>query len=220
MTQLKEKPIDLTKVSVEELEKVLNQRKQEEKEATEKAQKNYKKKVDAFVKTKVAQMADLSAKMKALKMEILQRGNDLHEEMYEVYGKQPKELKEFSLISEDGMHKLTLQRTERQALDETAEVAISIIKEVFKAKFEARNKGMYEIIDGLLMKNQKGDYDERLVAKLRKYESTVDDKEFSNALDELSKAYYTCGTSTYARAYNKDAKNNKWVYVEMQFSSI
>lgn len=212
--------IDLNQISLEELEAVLNQKRREEKNSLEKAQADYKKRRDNFVKATVASFCELSAALKQLKMKTLQRGHELHDEMYEVFDKETRPLKEFSLMTEDGSHKLVIQKQERQALDETAEVAIGTIKEVFKQKFEARNKSMYNILDGLLIKNQKGDYDERLVAKLRKYEADVDDKDFSRALDDLSKAYYTSGSSTYCRVFAKNHQTGKWQDVPMQFSSF
>lgn len=212
--------IDINQISLQELEAVLDQKRREEKASAEKAQSDYKKKRDSFIKTAVASFCELSAALRQLKMKTLQRGHELHDEMFEVFEGKARPIKEFSMITEDGNYKLVIQKQERQALDETAEVAIGTIKEVFKQKFEARNKSMYNILDGLLIKNQKGDYDERLVAKLRKYESEIDDKDFSRALDDLSKAYYTSGSSTYCRAYRKNPQTGKWQDIPMQFSSF
>jgi hypothetical protein len=79
---------------------------------------------------------------------------------------------------------------------------------------------MYKIIDDILMKNNKGDYDERLVAKLRSHEDDINDPEFSKALDDLAKAYYTFDTATYVRGYVKNLDTNKWEQIPMQFSSL
>ncbi|BDD11671.1 hypothetical protein FUAX_41030 (plasmid) [Fulvitalea axinellae] len=213
--------MDLSAMSAEELRKALAEREKAENREQEKREKSWREVKDAFVTKAVGTMREISGMMRDFKGEAVSNGNALHKEMYEVFGKKEKEgLKQFSLVTEDGMMKLVIDRQERQELDETATVAIETIKEVFRAKFAVRNKTMYNILDGILVKNKKGDYDERLVAKLRKFEGEVDDREFSEALDQLSKSYNTVGSSTYMRAYVWDKERERWDDVPMAFSRI
>lgn len=211
---------DISQLSAAELEQLLAEKKKEERAKQLKSENDYKKERDEFVQTTVALFVDMSIKLKELKTDVLDRANLLHKRMYEVFEKEEKPLKQFSLITECGNYKLVVECSERATLDETGEVAIETIKEVFKRKFENRNKSMYNIIETILMKNNKGDYDERLIHKLRKHEPDINDPDFTKALEQLSKAYRTQQSATYCRAYKLNLSNNKWEDIPMQFSSL
>lgn len=206
--------------TVEQLEEMLKKKKQAQKSAQKSAQAQYENRKNAFVKRMVDLFHDYNKELTDLKKEVLTEGNALHDEMYKVYGKEPKELKQFTLFNEAKTLKLVIERQNKLQFDETAEVAINTIKDVLRSKFEGRNKSMYKIIDGILMKNNKGDYDERLVSKLRKYEEDVNDNEFSSALDLLAKSYNVVGSATYARAYTLNHETNKWLDITIQFSAL
>lgn len=203
-----------------ELRQHLEAKEREERKSKEQARRKYEKDKDAFVASFVSQAAQFHAELKQFKTAAIARGNELHDLLYEVFDKETKELKSFTITTEDKTMKVVVERAERHGFNETAEVAINEIKEVLRAKFEGRNKGMYEIIDSILMKNTKGDYDERLVAKLRRHEGTVDDKRFSDALDTLAAAYYTTQSGTYIRAYKLNEETNKWEDIVLQFSAL
>lgn len=214
------KNVNLDELDENQLQQLLEHKKKVRKQELERKQRDYGKKRDEFIRLNVAIAQDLAKQLKDLKEEVITRGNDLHDTMYEVFERDPKDLKTFSLITDDGKFKLELDSVERQQLNETAEVHIAAIKEVLQDKFAARNKVMYNIINDILIKNKAGDYDERLVARLRKHESDIDDQRFSDALDGLAKAYYVTGTSTYARFYQKDEESNGWKHINIQFSSL
>lgn len=206
--------------SLEELKAQLKKKENAQKAEQAKKERLYQNERDSYVTDAVAAMKELSEKMSEFKHLAIQKGNELHRQMFDIFNKQEKDLKQFSLISKDGLSKIIIERQERQELDETAIVAIEAIKDVFKRKFSGRNQTMYKILDGILMKNRKGDYDERLVAKLRKYEQDIDDVEFSEALDRLSASYNVIGSATYLRAYTFNVELNRWDDIPMQFSSL
>lgn len=208
-----------TEMTAKELEALLAEKKKAERQAKEKRQREYIKSRDIFIASIVAEMMDLSMQMTVLKKRALTVGNEMHDLLYEVFEREPKELKTFTIVNEANNKKLEIQSADRQMLDESADVAIAEIKDILREKFAARNKTVYNMLDAVMMKNNKGDYDERLVAKLRKWESEINDERFSDALDLLSKAYYITGTSMYVRGYVKNERN-QWQLVNMQFSSI
>lgn len=203
-----------------ELKALLAEKEKEERAAMQRKQSAYTNRKDDFIHLMIATATQQHEQLAAFKKEVVARGNELHDLMFEVFGKESKDLNKFSLISTDGKHKVEIDRAAKQNLDETAEVHITTIKQVFKDKFEIKNKTWFNILETILMKNAKGDYDERLVAKLRKYEDDINDPRFSEALDGLAKAYYVSDTATYARFYKKDEETNKWVSINVQFSSL
>lgn len=213
-------PLDLSKLTAKELKAMLAEKQKAEKAEREKAQAEYIRDRDRFISTTMKEMDELSEKLASLKRRTVLKANELHERMYMLKDAEPKELKSFQIVTEDGTLKLEVARTEKMRLGEQAEVAIATIKKVLEDKFAARNKAMYGIINTLLETNASGDYDERLVAKLSKHEADVDDESFSAALQDLRMAFYAYDSATYARGYRLDADSKKWVNVNLQFSSI
>lgn len=218
MEAVKEK--DPNTMTAAELKALLAEKEKEERAEQERKQAAYNRHKDEFIKLMIVQAVAANEQLSTFKKEVVTRGNELHDLMFEVFAKEPKELNKFSLINTDGTFKVEIDRAAKQNLDETAEVHIATIKQVFKDKFEIRNKTWFNILETILMKNGKGDYDERLVAKLRKYEEDINDPRFSEALDGLAKAYYVSDTATYARFYRKNEETNKWESINVQFSSL
>jgi hypothetical protein len=211
---------DASTLSAADLRVLLRQKEAEERKGRESLRAAYDADRDAYVDHMLTEMARLSTAMQALKLRASTQGQALHARMYEAYGRVKKrELDHFSLVSGDCQRKVVIERQHRCAYDETSTVAIETIRQVLRAKFEGRNKTLYAIIDAVLMKNGKGDYDERLVAKLRKHEPAVNDERFTEALNLLARAYRPTHTQTYVRAYRKDA-NGRWLEVPMSWSAL
>ncbi len=207
-------------LSIEQLKELMELKKNPEKVAQRKREKAYVKRRDTFIKLMSQQAMELSAQLKTLKSECLVRGNELHDLMYEVFEKEPKDMNDFSLITEDGQFKLTISRAAIVGLNETAKVHIETVQTVFREKFAKTNKAYWNMLETLLMRNDKGDYDPKMVVKLRKHADAINDPRFDAAIDGLAKATYEAGTSTYARFYRKAADTNAWIAIPMQFSSL
>lgn len=211
---------DISTMSSADLKAALKKKQADEKAAKDRARQTYDRMRDSYIETVFGKMDELSAELRRFKEESVQVGLELHAKMYETLGRAPKDgIDSYTLTSADGLRKVTIERQWRCEYDETSTVAIDTIRTVLREKFEGRNKAMYGIIDGILLKNNKGDYDERLVAKLRKHEAAVDDKRFSEALDILAKAYRPTTSQTYIRAHRR-TKGGKWQDVVMNWSAL
>lgn len=205
--------------SVEELEQMLKDKKAAAQKELDAKKKKYTRSKEEYINLMVSAFAQAAHDLMQLKQDAIDKGSELHKQMYEIFEKEEKHQNQFSLESEDGMHKVVIERQNRQSFNEQAEVHINTIKDILKEKFAGRNKSMYGIIDGILMKNRKGDYDEKLVTKLNQHRDKVDDERFNEALDELAKCYQTYESSTYVRCYKK-AEDNSWENINIQFSSL
>lgn len=204
----------------EQLEQMLAKKKKEKRQARQQALRNYEAKKNKFIASICQAFVQVQSDLTEMKQEALSIGSDLHQEMYKVYEKPVKPQAQFTLEHEDGNLKVVIENQERQSFNEQAEVHINTIKDILREKFSARNKSMYEIIDAILMKNRKGDYDEKLVAKLNKHRDAVKDERFNEALDLLATCYQTYDSATYIRAYQKNSKTNSWENINIQFSSL
>ncbi len=211
---------DISTMSAADLKAALKKKQAAEKAEKANAKQSYDKMRDSYIDTVFGKMEDLSGQLKEFKSESVRLGIELHTKMYETLGRAPKEgIDSYTLTSADGIRKVSIERQWRCEYDETSTVAIETIRTVLREKFEGRNKAMYKIIDDILIKNGTGDYDERLVAKLRKHEEAVDDKRFSEALDILARAYRPTTSQMYIRAYRRD-DGGKWRDLVMNWSAM
>lgn len=211
--------VDLSTLSKEDLAKELDRRNKAEEQALSTAKKELAADNEYFVIETTEAFKELHEKLKQLKLAVITQANKLYARMYEIEGKEPKEVKSFSRISADGSLKVTVDRQERLAFTDEAEVHIQAIRDIFKEKFEGRNKGFYNLLDTILMKGRKGEYDPKLLAKARNQVKQLGDEALITEFNKLEGCQRVDGTSLYARAYEKDA-NGKWQDIVIQFSSL
>src|SRR5690606_9528184 len=103
--------------------------------------------------------------------------------------------------NEDDTLKVVVDRQERFEFTEEAMVHINAIKDIFKNKFADRNKGLYNILEGLLIKGSKGEYDPKLLAKARKQVRELGDDNLIAEFDKLDDCQRVTGTASYCRLY-------------------
>ncbi|QEE51064.1 DUF3164 family protein [Flavobacterium alkalisoli] len=216
---LTNKPIDIEGLSDAELERILAYRK-EQKDAENKAKKAaFEKQKEKFISDTVSQFRAASELLVKLKADTITQANELFKKMFEVNGKELKEQNTFTFKSDDGKMKVQVERQERFEFTEEAIVHINSIRDIFRAKFQDRNKGFYNLLDGILMKNSKGDYDAKLLTKARKQVNDLGDAALIEEFDKLVDCQRVTGSSTYCRAYAVD-ENGKWQDINVQFSSL
>lgn len=216
-------PVDLDNLSEDQLLAALK-KKQELKQQEEQEKINaYVKDNEDFVTFTVSKVKQLHNELKKLKKQTISDANALYNRMYEVQGKVPTEVKTFSRLNKEGNLKVTVERQERFEFTEEAMVHINEIKAIFKEKFEGRNKGLYNILDGLLIKGSKGDYDPKLLAKARNQVRALGDAKLIEEFDKLDDCQRVTGSSMYCRVYEKiEDVNGKiaWQDISLNFSSL
>jgi len=219
MTKTKEKTKELSAMSNEELMAELERRKKAERTAYEKAKKEFTKNKEAFLKKSVVEFQAVQEQMNELKTYTITKANELYEQMYRMEGKEVREVQSFTMKDEKDRYKVVVDRQDILEFNENAEVHINDIKEIFKNKFETRNKAMYGYLNDLLVKNGKGDYDPKLITKVRKRAVEYGHTEILQELEKLEQCRRVSGTALYCRCYVRD-KNKKWRDITLQFSAL
>lgn len=199
----------------DELERLEAAEKQEKAEAIAKLDKDK----DGFMHLMAASFGDLHLQLAELKKKCLTDGNKIYDRLYTVEGKEPREVKSFTLKTENDQVKLQIERAERFEFSAKATVHINAIKDIFKEKFAKRNQGLYDILDGLLIKGNKGDYDPKLLAKARQQVKKLGDENLIMEFEKLEDCQRVVGTAQYCRLHQRDA-TGKWQEVSLQFSSL
>lgn len=211
--------MDISQVSEKELEAALA-KKREAKKAKEAAErKAYEADNEAFIGQSIAKASQLHNELKAFKDFTIREANKLYARMYDLQGKEPKEQKQFSRISECGTYKVTVDMQERFIFTDEAEVHLSTIQDILKNKFEARNKGFYKFFERIMMRNSKGEFDPKLLYKAKKEAKELGEQAIIDEIDKLDECQRVVGTSLYCRFYEKDEKN-RWQDISLNFSSL
>lgn len=211
--------LDLSTLSAAELKAELAKREKEEKAKTEAEQKAYDKDNEDFIVHSISKAKQLHTELAEFKDLTIREANNLYHRMYELQGKEAKEVKQFSRISKCGTMKVTVDMQERFMFTDEAEVHLSAIQEIFKNKFQDRNKGFYNFFEKVMMRNTKGEFDPKLLYKAKKEARELGEQSIIDELSKLDECQRVIGTSLYCRFYVKDSKN-KWQDVSLNFSSL
>ena len=215
--ELMKKPA--TELTDQELQAVMDHKTKEKKRQWEKAREDYEADKNEFVNSLCAAFLEQSEILKGIKERAIGKAQELQKKLYEINGKEFKEQKSFQIKDKEDRRRVVLETQERFEFTEEAQIHINSIKELFKAKFESRNKGFYNLLDSILMKNTKGDYDPKLLAKARAEVRKLDDTALIEEFDKLSDCLTVVGSAIYVRVYERD-EQKKWKDISLNFSSI
>lgn len=210
---------DLSTLSAKDLKAELERREKAEKAKAEAERKSYEKDNEDFLSHTASKFQQLQSELQQLKDYTIKEANKLYHRMYAINDKEAPDVKTFSRVNKEQTIKITVDKQDKMKFTDEASVHINAIKDIFKNKFEDRNKGMYKILDGLLIKGSKGEYDPKLLAKARRQVRELGDENLIAEFDKLDECQIVEGTSLYCRAYIKD-KKGKWQDVSLNFSSL
>lgn len=215
--ETKTKPIsEMTKA---EIQAYLADQEKADKKAQRELQSEFHQDKNAFIEHSAGKFQQMHRELRDLKEHLLVEANKLYERMYTMKDKEPKDTKSFTLKNEQDTVKITVDRQERFEFTDEAMVHINAIKDIFKEKFAKRNMGMYKIMDGLLIKGGKGEYDPKLLAKARRQVRELGDDNLIAEFDELDECQRVTGTSLYGRCHIRDSKD-KWQEITLNFSRL
>ena len=213
---LKKSVNDLTS---DELQLVMDHKSKEKKSQFEKAKADYETSKNEFIRDIAGAFKEQAEVLKGIKERAIGKADELKTQLYKMNGKEPADSKSFAIKDDKDEFKLVVESQEKFEYTEEAMVHITAIKEIFKTKFEGRNKGFYNLLDKILMRNTKGDYDPKLLAKAKKEARELGDDNLIEEFEKLNDCMNVVGTSIYCRVYEKDEKK-KWKDISLNFSAI
>jgi hypothetical protein len=209
--------MNLSELSKEDLKAELERRDLEAKKEQRDKEKAHETRKKEFLESTVRRFESYHNELKQLKDFTITEANKIWNEMYEVQGKEAKEQKQISIKLGD--YKITAERRDKFEFTDEAAVHIDAIQEIMKNRFESRNKGMYSFFETILMKNNAGDYDPKLLTKAKKKAIELGYDDLIDELEKLQNCLTVNGTAMYCRAYKKN-KSGAWKDVVIQFSSL
>lgn len=174
---------------------------------------------DEFLHKTIAAFKEANTTLRRLKEETIVGANKFHMEMYALHGKEPKPQKNITIESSCGKYKVVAESKEIFQFTPEAQIHIDAIREILQNKFQDRNKGMFDFMETFLMKNSKGEYDPKLLAKAKQKAREKGYLDMLEELDNLQDCQTVSGTALYCRAYEK-TDNNSWKNIPVQFSKL
>jgi|GEM_PF-545291 len=211
--------VDLSTLSHDQLLAEIKRRELAETAKANEKKKSYDKDNEDFIFSTVNKAKQLHNDLTEFKNATIKHANELYIRMYQIEDKEPKEVKTFSRINKAGDMKVTVDMQERFAFTDEAEVHLNTIQQIFKDKFEERNKGFYKLFESVMMRNTKGEFDPKLLAKARAEVRALGNDELILEFDKLDECQRVIGSSLYCRVYVKDEKN-KWQDISLNFSAL
>lgn len=209
--------VNINELSAAELEALLKQKRaDEEKEQTAKLKK-YEEDKERFLKHVADLFVDKREELQRLKDYAIEQAEHFNAQKYILDGKPVRETKSFELKNESV--KVIVEIQERLSFNDKAEVHISAIRDIFKQKFEKRSKSFYALLDSILMRNTKGDYDPKLLAKANSQVKKIGDESLIREFDKLRDCLVVTGSAKYVRLYVRNERN-RWDDVSLQFSAL
>ena len=209
------KPI--SEMTASEIEAFLKEKKASETKQQEIRKKAYETDKENFLNEVSTKFKELQTILSDVKNDTIIHSENFNALKYQLEDKAVKEAKSFELKNDNV--KIVVENQDKFDFNDTAIVHINAIKDIFRAKFEGRNKGFYNLLDSILMKNSKGDYDAKLLNKARREAKELGDDALMEEFDKLNDCLVVVGTAKYVRVYTKDDKN-RWKDVSLSFSSL
>ena len=209
------KPI--SEYTAAELKELAKQKEAVEQDKQIKRKKAYDTDKENFLNEVATKFTEVKGILLSLKNDTISHSENFNTLKYELEDKAVKEAKSFELKNDNV--KIVVENQDKFDFNDNAIVHINAIKDIFREKFEARNKGFYNLLDSILMKNSKGEYDAKLLNKARRQAKELGDEALMNEFDKLNDCLVVVGTAKYVRVYTKDDKN-RWKDVSLSFSSL
>jgi hypothetical protein len=207
----------ITEMSAAEIKEFLKVKEASEIKQQENRKKAHESDKENFLKEILEKFNDAKDILVSLKTDAIVHSENFNKLKYELEGKEVKDAKSFELKNET--IKIVVESQDRFDFNDSAIVHINAIRDIFREKFEARNKGFYNLLDGILMKNSKGEYDAKLLTKARRQAKELGDDKLMIEFDKLNDCLVVVGSAKYIRVYTKDEKN-RWTDISLNFSSI
>lgn len=124
----------------------------------------------------------------------------------------------YSILNADGTGRVRYKFQNLGEYDERSDVAIEHINGFFKRSLKPVDEKMYNLMRGLL-ERQEGKLEYSRVAELLKFEDQYDDEDWKKGCQLLKESWVNIGTKYYIEMEDRD-ENGKWRKLNLNLSSI
>lgn len=211
---------DLSALSTQELEELLEEKKQQEAKKRASECSEYERKRDSMISDFITVSKDLSSDLKAFKRLVFTE-IERFQKMVSEYGNVRSNSKGgYSLKTKDNRFKVVYERNIVNEFDERADKALELIKDFLESTVKKRDLKTYKIINKLLSRNKAGDLNASRVVSLISLRNEYKDERWVEAMTLLEESYNDRPISYGISFYEKNDKTEKYEQIKLNFTSI
>ncbi|HRO75764.1 MAG TPA: DUF3164 family protein [Crocinitomicaceae bacterium] len=204
--------------TVEELEQMLNERKQAQDAERQAEREAYEKERDLFVQRSMVEAIAFSQILTEFKNDMHRSFKEYEERLNSYGGLRGNSKGGFSLTTTDGKYRIRRTRATSPEWDERSKKGETLIIEFLKEQIT--DEKIHKLVMSFLERNDKGELEYSRVMNLLNMKNDFQDERWITGLELMQESY-----SKTLRAYGyeflkKDEETGKWNRVEINFTAI
>jgi len=212
--------ITVDQMSTEELQAYLAERRKEEIAEMNRKRTNYEK----YVEQNTSRLVRKALKLNTILTLFFQNSTTVLEEMRDrlnEYGAIRSNSKGgFTLKTNDGQYKIVYRYSTTCDWDERAEKAEELLKDFLFDVLKKRDKEMFEVILGLIEKNNEGKLELSRIQTLYAKESLFDDPRWVEAIRLFKESFHPVDSKMRLEFYKRSVVSKKWEPIVLNISSL
>lgn len=204
-------------LSVEELEKLLATRKEEQRLLRISKVKAYEELKEQSIQELFKLATDVEGVLSSFKKEAFEK-KQVMEDLLKEYTESNNEITDnYQLISKCGTKKIRFTKQAIGIFDERSKQAETMIQEFVTEK--VTDVDVQALILSLL-RRKNGQIDPKRVAELYKMQDNFADEKWQKGLELLKESYTIVNSKDYITFYTKSETDNSWKLINLNFSSV
>lgn len=215
----KNNTIDISQLSLRQLEELMAKKKKEEDRKTQKEKLKYEKERDAIIDELILEAQQVSGAMQRFKAKAALFMEKQQVKLSE-YGKIRSNSKGgFSIMDTNGLYKITRRLDTEPSWDERAHKGVELIQSFLFDTVKKKDLEMFELLLSFLVKNKKGELEYSQVFRMMQHENLYSDERWIEGLRLLKEGY-----QIYYKGFGYEFKyklaGEKWENIVLSFSSL
>ena len=215
--------VNLKELSPKDRKELMDQLAKEqkaEKAAQSKQRKEYDRNREKRIQKCIRGVDKIEKLMQVFKEEVSEMMSLQHDELDE-FGLIPTKSKGgFSIVSNDGNYKITRSRDTDPKWDEIAHKGVELVQQfLVEEGAESAKPGIFNLLMGLIAKNEAGELEYSKVMQFIKHESEFDNPKWKEGL-RLIKEGYSIEFKKFGYQFFKKDKEGKFKSISINFSNL
>jgi hypothetical protein len=211
--------VDLSQISAEELEQLLQQKRQLEKEERMAKKEAFESTRDQLIDAWIEEARDLNKRLTEFKSKCISEMFAFREQMQEYGGIRKNSKGGFQIRHSETGYCVVLRRNAKPEYDERADMAEDLIKDFLSDSVKKRSMADYRAISALLEKNKKGEFTPGRISAFLKIKDNYDDPRWLKAMTLFEESFNVREISFSVEFYEKDELGKDQI-LPLNFSAI
>lgn len=218
---IKEEPIDLSKLTPQQLKEALKEVNKRDRENREAKKAQYEKERDELIYSLIEDAIAISKYMQGLKIKSMSSLQAFRDKMLE-YGQLRKgEANKGTFEIKTDRYKIQFTNHEIKGFDERATLAEAKLKLFLANTVKKRDLQLHDLILSLISRNHKsGDFDIALINRLYQMEDRFDDANWKEAIKLFKESFVANKTAQYVRFFVRKGEEDQWEAINLDFAKI